>query len=80
MKKLIFTTLGLFAFAGVGMAKNVDVKVKPSVVSKITIADRQVEDKKTPCDAGWVQAYIDAGANGLSSIAAADAWAVAHNC
>ena len=43
-------------------------------------AVKLIDDKRTPCDAGWIQAYTNHGGGGWDAINAADAWAVAHNC
>ncbi|AIG29250.1 hypothetical protein IA01_01655 [Flavobacterium psychrophilum] len=84
MKKLVFTAIAMIAFSGVSMANTTEAKeevvsVKQAVsVEEITTA---VEDDgiRSPCDAGWIQAYENAG-GGKRGWDAGDAWASSHNC
>ena len=73
MKKIIFTLFVLVAISGLSMAAS------PTKTFKIK-AVKLIDDKRTPCDAGWIQAYTNHGGGGWDAINAADAWAVAHNC
>ncbi|SHL43921.1 hypothetical protein [Flavobacterium saccharophilum] len=78
MKKLFFSAIALVAFSVVSTAKNVEEKKAETKEFKETV---RIEDdnQRTPCDAGWIQAYENAG-GGAAGWAAGDAWASAHNC
>ncbi|WP_310556090.1 hypothetical protein [Flavobacterium sp.] len=64
MKKLVFTAIAMIAFSGASVASTGKVK-------KVY--------KRSPCDAGWIQAYENAGGC-AAGWAAGDAWGASHNC
>ena len=82
MKKLFFTAIAMLAFSAVSMANTIEIKEVEVTVEKTIITTTVEDDKRTPCDAGWIQAYENAGGYGEQpcSVQAADAWSTSHNC
>jgi hypothetical protein len=85
MKKMIFTAAAVLAFSGIALANTKEDKKDTKEVKKTAVV-KEEDKERTPCDAGWIQAYelavqyggFEAGSNGAYWVA--DSWAKNHNC